>query len=141
MVILCGLAKAIHSLTGLNILMVCLIFHTAFIINQKNWKITIKLHFENLSIFFQKSTRTPLPPFVFFPFSMTPPPPPPSSPQRMYFLNNPFWNLCSWQSNSSGENETALSLLHKWFGSYWEHLLLRQCNKDHLDFCKNNPKL
>ena len=31
--------------------MVCLIFHTTIIINRKNWRITIKLYFENLSIF------------------------------------------------------------------------------------------
>ena len=90
--------------------------------------------------FFSEKHEDPTPPVCFCSL-FNDPSPPPSSPQRMYFLNNPFWNLCSWQSNSSGENETALSLLHKWFGSYWEHLLLRQCNKDHLDFCKNNPKL
>ena len=27
-------------------------------INRKNWRITIKLHFENLSIFLKKSERT-----------------------------------------------------------------------------------
>ena len=36
-------------------MMVCLIFHTALIINRKNWRITIKRHFENLSIFFKKA--------------------------------------------------------------------------------------
>ena len=41
-----GLAKAIarHSLKGLN-MMVCLIFHTAIIINGKNWIITIQTSF------------------------------------------------------------------------------------------------
>ena len=29
-------------------MMVCLIFHTAIIINTKNWRKTTKLHFENL---------------------------------------------------------------------------------------------
>ena len=57
--------------------MVCLTFHTAIIINRKNWRITIKLHFENLSILFSKSERThmlrPLPLFLFVHFSMTPP--------------------------------------------------------------------
>ena len=56
------LAKAIArpSLTGLNIIIFHdgLIFHTAVIINRKNCRITIKLHFENLSIFFKKSKRT-----------------------------------------------------------------------------------
>ena len=28
--------------------MVCLIFHTAIIINRKNWRITTKLHIENI---------------------------------------------------------------------------------------------
>ena len=60
--------------------MVCLIFHTAIIINRKNWRMTIKLHFENLSIFFKKSECTrmlgaPLPLFVFVRFSMTSPSP------------------------------------------------------------------
>ena len=54
-----GLAKAIarHSLTGLNIIIFHdgLIFHTAIKINSKNWRITITLHFENLSIFVNKA--------------------------------------------------------------------------------------
>ena len=56
----------------------------------------MKLHFENLSIFFtQKQTytlaRLPLPfPFVFVHFSMTPFPP-----QQMYFLND---HLGAWIS-------------------------------------------
>ena len=45
--------------------MVCLIFHTVIIINRKNWRITTKLHFENLIIFLKKQThayaRTPTP--------------------------------------------------------------------------------
>ena len=45
-------------------MMICLIFHTAIIINRKNWRVTVKLHFENLSIFFFKKrtytqARTP----------------------------------------------------------------------------------
>ena len=82
--ILRGLAKAIahHSLTGLNIKIFHdgLIFHTAIIINRKNWRITIKLYLENLSIFFFKKwtytharTPPPLVLFVFVRFSMTPP--------------------------------------------------------------------
>ena len=39
-------------------MMIRLIFHTAIIINRKNWRTTVKLHFENLSIFFEKSERT-----------------------------------------------------------------------------------
>ena len=46
-------------------MMVCLIFHTAIIINRKYWRITIELHFENLSIL------TPLPLFISVHFSMT----------------------------------------------------------------------
>ena len=62
-------------------MMVCLIFHSAIIINKKIWRITIKIHFENLSIFFLKSERThmlgnPHPQFVCVRFSITPPPPP-----------------------------------------------------------------
>ena len=34
--------------------MVCLLFHTVTIINRKNWRITSKVHFENLSIFLKK---------------------------------------------------------------------------------------
>ena len=76
------LAKAIarHSSTGLNIIIFHdgFIFHTAMIINRKNWRIIIKRHFENPSIFFKKSKRTqmlgpsPLPLFTFVRFSMTP---------------------------------------------------------------------
>ena len=49
--------------------MVCLIFHTVIIINRKNWRITTKLHFGNISIFLKKQTyaharTTPLPPLV-----------------------------------------------------------------------------
>ena len=36
-------------------MMVCLILHTAIIIYRKNWRITAKLHFENLSIFLKKA--------------------------------------------------------------------------------------
>ena len=32
-----------------------MVFHTTIIINRKNWRITIKLHFENLSIFLKKA--------------------------------------------------------------------------------------
>ena len=46
-------------------IMVCLIFHVAIIIDRKNWRITIKLHFENFSIFFKKSKRTHPPPVRF----------------------------------------------------------------------------
>ena len=62
------MAKAIthHSLTGQNII----IFHDGLfnIINRKNWRITIKLHFENLSI---KHTHMlgPSPPLPPLPFS------------------------------------------------------------------------
>ena len=49
-----------------NLIMVCLIFHTAIIINRKNWRITIKLHFEN----FKKSKCTYMlgPPLILFVF-------------------------------------------------------------------------
>ena len=79
-----------HSLTGLNIIIFHdgLIFYTAIIINSKNWRITVKLHFENLSIFFSKNEHTQMlgipPPFrlfIFVRFSMTP-----SPLQRTYFL-------------------------------------------------------
>ena len=67
-----------------SFVMFCLIFHTVIIINRKNWRITIKLHFENLSIFFKKRTYThawtPLPLFGFARFSVTTTPP-----QQTYF--------------------------------------------------------
>ena len=61
-----------------------LIFYSAIIINRKNWKITIKLHFGNLSIFLKKSERTqilgpPSPCSFLFAFQWQPPPPPPLS--------------------------------------------------------------
>ena len=40
-------------------MIVCLIFRTAIIINRKNLIVTIKLHFENLSIFFKKVVLVP----------------------------------------------------------------------------------
>ena len=60
-------------------MIVCLKFHTAVIIHRKNWRIIIKLHFENFA--------TPLPPPVRFCslFNDTP-----YSPQRTYFLNDPL---------------------------------------------------
>ena len=55
--------------------MICLIFHTLplFIINRKNWRITVKLHFENLSIFLKKANvythaKTPSPCSFLFTF-------------------------------------------------------------------------
>ena len=36
-------------------MMVCLIFHTEITINRKNWRITTKLHLENLKIFLKKA--------------------------------------------------------------------------------------
>ena len=74
-----------HSLTGLNIMisrMVFLIFHTAIIINRKNWRRTIKLTFLKKN----EHTHMPGPPplFVFVCFSMTSPFPP----QQTYFLNH-----------------------------------------------------
>ena len=44
-----------YALKGQSFMMVCVIFHTAIIINRKNWRITVKLHFEDLNIFFKKS--------------------------------------------------------------------------------------
>ena len=74
--------------------MVCLIFHTVIIINWKNWKITAKLYFENLSIFLIKANvhtcQDSLSPCSFL-FAFQGPPPSPT--QRTYFLNAPFRNL------------------------------------------------
>ena len=89
---LCKVKRAgdrMPSLTGLIIMisfiMVCLIFHTAIIINRKNWRITIKLYFEKLSIFL-KNERThmlgPPPPFPLFVFC--------SLFSDLYFLNDPL---------------------------------------------------
>ena len=66
-----------------SFVMFCLIFHTVIIINRKNWR-TIKLHFENLSIFFKKRTYThartlpPSPCSFLFTFQWIPPPTPTS---------------------------------------------------------------
>ena len=74
-----------------SFMMLCLIFHTAIIINRKNWRITIKLHFENLSIFLKYERthmlgRLPSSPCSFlFTFQWRPT----SSPQRTHFLNDP----------------------------------------------------
>ena len=59
--------------------MVCLVFHTANYNQYENWRITMKLHFENLSIIFLKSERTqmlgPPPPVRFCSLSNEPPSP------------------------------------------------------------------
>ena len=68
-------------------IMVCLIFHVAIIIDRKNWRITIKLHFENLSIFFKKSERVHMlapPPPVRFCLHFNDPPPPPLLNERTF---------------------------------------------------------
>ena len=80
-----------------SFMMVCLIFHTTIIINRKNWGINVKLHFENLSIFFSERTHMLEPPhppplprlcsllFAFqWPSSLTSLPP-----RRTYLLNVP----------------------------------------------------
>ena len=80
-------------------MMVCLIFHTAIIINSKNWRITVKLYFENLSIFFRKAnlhTCSPSPCSFLFAFQWSP-----SPSQWTYFLNDPklFAKNFSYNSN------------------------------------------
>ena len=73
--------------------MVYLIFHAAIIINRKNWRITTKLHFENLSNFFKKSERIHMlgpPPPAPVRFCLLFNDPLPSPPQRTYFLKDPF---------------------------------------------------
>ena len=57
--------------------MVYLIFHTVIIINRKNWRITIKLHFENLCILKKRTyihARTPPLPVHFCSLFNDPPP-------------------------------------------------------------------
>ena len=64
-------------------MMVCLIFHTAIIINRKNRRISIKLHFENLSIFFfkkRKYTHARIPPLPVRFSSLFKDPPHPARP-------------------------------------------------------------
>ena len=62
--------------------MVCLIFHTVIIINRKNWRITTKLHFGNISIFLKKQT---------YAHARTTPPPSPSKYNLLDTeLNSPF---------------------------------------------------
>ena len=69
-----------------SFMMVCLIFHTTIIINRKNWGINVKLHFENLSIFFSECTHMLEPPSSSLAsvrfcslFNDPPPSPPPPS--------------------------------------------------------------
>ena len=96
----CGLAKAIacHSLIGLNIIifLASLLDISYIVINRKNWRITMKLHFGNLSIFFLKRTythaRTPLS-LCSFLFGFQWPPPPLFNERTLwmtsiYILNN-----------------------------------------------------
>ena len=93
-------------------MMVCLIFHTVIIINRKNWRITIKLHFENLSKFFFKKRTThmlgpPSPSSFLFALQW----PPSSPPQRMYFLNDPLHDLKL--------SKMKWILTEKFIESYW----------------------
>ena len=91
-------------------MMVCLIFHTAIIINRKNGGITIKLYFQNLITFFLNWTythaRTLLPLFLFVSFSMTSP----SLPQSTYFLNDPLVELVLNETHS--HDPCIKNLLH-----------------------------
>ena len=83
--------------------MVCLIFHTVFIINRNNWRMTIRPHFENSSIFFYKSERTymvglppPSPCLLLFAFQW--PPILPSSTNVLFEWPLPtlFSNYCGY---------------------------------------------
>ena len=81
-------------------MMVCLIFHTTVIINRKNWRITIKLHFENPSIVFSKSERT----------NMLAPPPYPSLPSSANVLFE--WSLTPWSRGLVRWHGKLKSYLH-----------------------------
>ena len=73
-------------------MMVCLIFYTAIMIKRKNWRITIKLHFENLNIFLKKRTSTHMlgsPSPCSFLFAFQWPPPLPSSTNVLFEW--PLW--------------------------------------------------
>ena len=122
-------------------MMVCLIFHTAIIINRKNWRISIKLNFKNISIFFLKWTYT----------NDSPPPPPPHpvhfcsllndpllpSPQWTYFLNDPYVFLCNVLQLIFCSFFTKLStfifyvtgIISKIFLEFFIILSLKSCNK------------
>ena len=70
--------------------MVCLIFHTDIMISRKNWRVTVRLHFENLSIFFKTAnihTCQDHPPPDRFCLLFNDPPLL-SPPQQMPFLND-----------------------------------------------------
>ena len=108
-------------------MMVCLIFHTAIITNKKNWRITIKLHLENLSIFLKKRTyphaRTPLPLFVFVRFSVT------RSPRPSIPLLNErtFWMTPKDMLNNHGPKYEDVKNRSKdsWFSNFYsKHLLV-----------------
>ena len=74
--------------------MVYLIFHTAIIINRKNWRITIKLHFENIDISFKESERT-----------------------HVLERGRRKWEGCQWKSNKNEQRERSLCLF--WFAFQW----------------------
>ena len=75
-------------------MIVCLIFRTAIIINRKNLIVTIKLHFENLSIFFKGVLVSLFHCSFLFAFQGSPT----SPPKQRYFLNVPkcglFYRYC-----------------------------------------------
>ena len=120
-------------------MIVCLIFHTAFIINRKNWRISIKLNFKNISIFFLKWTYTndspsPTHPVHFCSLFNDPLLP---SPQWTYFLNDPYVFLCNVLQLIFCSFFTKLStfifyvtgIISKIFLEFFIILSLKSCNK------------
>ena len=67
-------------------------------INRNNWRITIKLHFENISFFLKKRmythARTPPPPVCFCSLFNDPPPPPPLINEHTFWMTPMFLNSC-----------------------------------------------
>ena len=100
----------------------CLIFHTAIIINRKNRRITLKLHFEDLSIFFKNRTyanaRTPHPLCVLLAFQW---PHPPLSSMKVCFLNDPKVKLvftseklrCAFSTKDPYQSEHLSKVVYK----------------------------
>ena len=107
---------------------------------RKNWRITIKFHFENLSILLKNAnvhTCQDLPsPWSFVRFSMTPPPP--LLNERTFLMNpyiattnftaienisNIYRNTCSVEMKYTRKSETRFNL---------------RLNNHHKDMCRND---
>ena len=95
--------------------MVCLTFHTAIIINKNNRRITIKLDFENLSIFLKKKKQTcthaRIPPSSVFVRFQGPPP--------LLSSTNVLFECCLKYCDQNARAASVLYIRDWFFATSW----------------------